>query len=255
MTTDKARKRAVRVRMSKTGESYTAARLHVVHPDPAAASGAVDAPTAGAPAAGRPAAEPPAARPATANAEPAPLPPRAADPGLPDATVLAATGRDWDAWLRILDGIDATAMTHTETAAWLVQEQGVSGWWSQSITVGYERARGLRQVHQRPDGFYVGVSKTFDLDVARLWAAFTDEEVRATWLEPDAVKLRAATPDRTARFDFKDGRSRVNAGFVIKGQGRSLVAIEHARLASPEDVESMRVYWRERLGRLAATVH
>ncbi len=232
MTTDKARKRAVRARMSKTGESYTAARRHVVDPAPSAASAAAAPPTA----------------------EAAPLPPRTADPGLPDATVQAATGRDWDAWLRILDDVDATAMTHTETAAWLVQEHGVSGWWSQSITVGYERARGLRQVHQRPDGFYVGVSKTFDLDVARLWAAFTDADIRATWLEPDAVKLRAATPDRTARFDFKDGRSRVNAGFVIKGPGRSLVAIEHARLGSHDDVESMRVFWRERLARLATTV-
>jgi hypothetical protein len=118
MTTDKARKRAVRSRMQKTGERYAAARRHVVHDD---------------------------VRPG--------LPPRVAEPGMSEAAILKGTGRSWDEWFRILDAWDASTHNHTEIARYVNAELGVDGWWSQSVTVGYERARGMRAPNQRPEGF------------------------------------------------------------------------------------------------------
>ena len=220
MTTDKARKRAVRARMSKTGEAYTAARQHIIKPTP----------------------------------EPAPLPPRVAEPEVSDASVLAATGRDWDAWFRILDDADLLTKGHTFIAAWLVKERAVDGWWAQTVTVGYERARGLRSVNQRPDGYYVSVSKTVDVDAAAAFACVTDPVRQASWLEPGTLRLRASTAPRSARFDFQGGPTRVAAFVVAKGSGRAAVTIEHSRLATADDVESTRAFWRERLSALAATL-
>jgi hypothetical protein len=51
-----------------------------------------------------------------------------------------ATGHGWDHWFGLLDEWGGAAHPHKEIARWLMDEQGVAGWWSQSITVGYERA-------------------------------------------------------------------------------------------------------------------
>lgn len=220
MTTDKAQKRAVRARMSKTGEAYTAARQHIVKP----------------------------------ITRPAPLPPRVAEPEVSDASALAATGRDWDAWFRILDDADLLTKGHTAIAAWLVKERGVDGWWAQMVTVGYERARGRRSVNQRPDGYYVSVSKTVHVDAATTFACVTDPVQQAAWIEAGTLRLRASTAPRSARFDFKAGPTRVAAFIVAKGSGRATVTIEHSRLATADDVESTRSFWRERLSALAAAL-
>ena len=127
MTRNKARKRATRARMAKTGERYTAARRHVVKPREEL---------------------------------------RAEDLVQPEATVRQNTGKGWREWLRILDAWGARKRKHKEIAAYLVAEHGVSGWWAQTITTTYERSRGIRAKHQTLGGsFQVSVSKTFPIPV------------------------------------------------------------------------------------------
>ncbi|MGW1548473.1 DUF4287 domain-containing protein [Streptomyces sp. NPDC002346] len=62
------------------------------------------------------------------------------------------TGRDWGDWFSVLDAWDATRHTHAEIAAHLRTEHGMDGWYAQSVTVGYEQERGLRQVGQSSTG-------------------------------------------------------------------------------------------------------
>jgi hypothetical protein len=213
MTTDKARKRAVRTRMSKTGESYTAARRHV--------------------------------------AKAAPLPPRIGEPETSDEAVRRATGRGWDDWFRILDERGLEGFSHTETARWLATEHPISGWWAQSVTVGYERARGLRAVHQTGDGFSVTVSKTVPVGIEALRTAFVDGGLRDRWLEPGTVTPRTTTARTSMRFDFRTDGSRIGAYFTDLGPAKASVAIQHEKLASAEEVEAMRSFWRGRLAVLA----
>jgi hypothetical protein len=210
MTEDKARKRAIRSRMTKTGERYTAARRHV----------------------GRA------------------LPPRAADPGLSEKAVLRGTGKGWDEWFRILDDWGATSRTHGEIAAYLGAQRGVGPWWTQGVTVGYERARGMRRPHQGSHGFRVDVSRTFPVGVMELCLAFEDDRRRRRWLEAGTLKLRTSRRGKSARYDFRDGTSRVHAYFISKGRGKSSLAIQHERLPDADDVEEMRAFWKERLTRL-----
>ena len=55
-----------------------------------------------------------------------------------------ATGRGWDEWLATLDAAGAADWDHKEIVAYLKREHGdtTTGWWRQSLTVGYEQARG-----------------------------------------------------------------------------------------------------------------
>jgi hypothetical protein len=213
MTTDKARKRAVRSRMKKTGERYAAARRNVVR-----------------------------------NAAIPPLPPRLAEPPVSEEAIRTGTGRGWDDWFRILDDWDGTSHTHTEIARYVNGEHGIDGWWSQSVTVGYERARGMRAPNERPEGFEVSVSKTIDMAPLEAWRAFVEPKRRQTWLDL-GLRMRTGTRTmgRSARFDVPSEGTRVNVFFDPKGDDRSVVTVTHVKLADA----AHRADWRRRLGRLA----
>ena len=94
--------------------------------------------------------------------------------GVADESMVRATGRSHAEWFAILDAWGATDHTHTEIARWLGEAQGVRPWWTQSVTVAYERARGMRARHQMADGFSVSVTRTVAVDTERALAAFTD---------------------------------------------------------------------------------
>jgi hypothetical protein len=61
-----------------------------------------------------------------------------------DAPSGAAPGKGWSEWFRILDAWGSTKRSHWEIARYLRSRDGVGGWWAQTVTVGYERARGMR---------------------------------------------------------------------------------------------------------------
>ena len=142
MTEDKARKRSIRSRMAKTGESYTAARRHVVK-----------------------------------STEP--LPRLDVDLGKSEASIKKGSGKTWDEWFAILDRWGATERTHGEIARYVQEKHDTSGWWAQTVAVGYERGRGMRRVHQGADGsINVSVSKTFPVGAPELYEEFTNTRKR-----------------------------------------------------------------------------
>jgi len=197
--------------------------------------------------------------PAMSSSEPqtererAALPPRVAEPGMSDEAIRRGTGKPWDDWFRLLDAWQAgnRSHSHREITHYLAAEHGIGGWWAQSVTVGYERARGLRAVHQRPDGFSANVSKTFPVPVEQLFAAVVDETRRDRWLEPGTLRLRTVQSGRSARFDLPADGTRLDVTFTAKGPAKTSVAFQHNRLISAEDVAARRTFWRAHLDRLA----
>jgi hypothetical protein len=242
MTTDKARKRAVRTRMHKTGERYAAAHRHVAPRRPAlepdAAPPVADAmgPSSAAPA-----------------AEATPLVPPG-DPGWTDATIVKGTGRDWAHWLALLDDWGAMERTHTEIARWLVSTQDIPGWWAQTVTVGYERARGRRALHQTTRGFEVSVSKTTRAPLAVVWAALSDPDRRAAWVAPGDLEPTTARDGVVARFAVVGTAAIAEVVLEAKAADRTTVTASVRKLADGDDVERQRAIWRDRLRRLDAAV-
>lgn len=62
-----------------------------------------------------------------------------------DEAVKAKTGKDWKAWITLLDKFEAKEKGHTLSAKYLREKQGLSNWWSQAVTIRYEWERGLRK--------------------------------------------------------------------------------------------------------------
>jgi uncharacterized protein YndB with AHSA1/START domain len=153
--------------------------------------------------------------------------------------------------VRALDRLGAQDMQHREIVGLVNKKYKVDGWWSQSVTVGYERIKGLRARGQRRDGSYEATkSRTFDVPVETLFDAWADENVRRRWLNGANEKLRTATSPKSLRLGWADG-SIVAVGFLTKGRSKSSVAVQHEKLPDRETANRLKQYWSDRLDALA----
>lgn len=170
----------------------------------------------------------------------------AAVAGMSDATILAKTGRTWTEWVELLDAFGAKDKPHIEIATH-VYNLGIDGWWSQSVTVGYERIRGLRARGQQRSGSWEATkSKTFSVPVEKLFDAFANARTRKRWLGDIALKVRTAKAPKSMRITWDDGTS-VELWFLAKGAAKSSVGVQHVKLATKEEAERRKRFWSERL--------
>jgi hypothetical protein len=217
-------KRLVRTRMQKTGEAYTAARAQILKKSKEKTLSL-----------------PPSQPRSKVYAELA---------GTSDATIKRKTGCSWERWVKALDHHGAREMAHREIARLVNTKYKIDGWWSQTVTVGYERIKGLRAKGQRRDGTYeAGKSRTFNVPVTTLFEAWAEASVRRRWLNGASVKVRTATAPKTMRLGWTDG-SIVVVGFIPKGKSKSSVALAHTKLPDRETVDRLKRYWSERLDAL-----
>ena len=204
-------KRLVRSRMKKTGEAYTAARLQLLK-------------------------------------RKKPTPHYAKLAGMSDASVSKRTGRTWAQWVGELDRARAAEKPHREIAEH-VSSLGTPDWWSQMVTVGYERIRGLRDRGQRRGGDYEATkSRTFNVPVEKLFNAFANARIRRRWL-PVQVTVRSATPHKYMRIRWSDDTP-VQVGFTSKGSAKSAVALAHQKLPDRSAADAMKKAWSEHLDQL-----
>lgn len=98
----------------------------------------------------------------------------------------------------------------------------------------------------------MSASKTVEVPVQRLFESFSDENLRERWLPGAALRLRTETPHKSARYDWEDGSTRVNVGFVRVSAKKSRVALAHERLPDPDTAAEMKSWWRERMATLKA---
>jgi hypothetical protein len=227
MPKNKDLKRVIRARMQKTGESYTTARVHIIDKK------SQQAPQA-------PAAEP---RPGYATIA-----------GISDEALKKATGCTWERWVKALDHVKAMDMSHREIAAHISETYKTPSWWSQMVTVGYERIRGLRDAGQRRGGDYeISKTRTFAVPLRKLYAAFSTPRARTRWLPGVKLTVRTARPEKSMRIRWDDSTA-VDVSFIARGKGKSQVAVQHRKLSTRSDAERMKAFWAERLEALAAVV-
>lgn len=210
MTKDRDFKRRVRERMAKTGESYTAARAHLL------------------------------------ATTPPPLPADYLDlAGMSDEAVADRTGRSWPEWTAWLDSHRAAALSHPDIAR-LLGPEVPNGWWAQSVTGAYERIRGLRDHGQLRDGTYQSSrSRTIAVSAETLYRWVSEPDLRNRWIPAEASE-RKANPPKSMRLDWPDG-TRVQLYIDSKGDEKSRIAVQHTDLPDADARDARREYWAERL--------
>jgi uncharacterized protein YndB with AHSA1/START domain len=170
--------------------------------------------------------------------------------GISDEAVFKRTGKTWAEWLAVLDAAGGRRMSHKEIAAWLHANHIASGWWSQMVTVGYEQERGLRQKHQKPEGYQISVSRTLAVPVAKAFRAWTDAKARNRWLGNKDLIIRKATANRSLRLAWGDGKTSVDVNFYPKGRDKCQVVAQHNKLADAKAAARMKKYWAAALDKL-----
>jgi hypothetical protein len=215
MTQQRSFKRLVRLRMDKTGESYTTARRALLAGDEA---GVPEAPALVA----------------------------------PDARIRERTGRGWEEWFELLDGWRAFELPHREIARRVAAELDVVplAWAAQAVTSSYERAKGLRAVGEMADGFAASSSRTLAVPLERVVAAVTDDAERASWAPSPQLRERSRNGAKTIRFDVVDDPSRVTVHLGADGPAKTKVVVEQRRLADAEARERAKARWKAALDAL-----
>ena len=213
MTRQSTFKRKVRARMTKTGESYTAARS------------AADRGTA------RRRTHPPAF-----------------EPRLSDETVRTATGRGWEEWFELLDrGVrDDRRVTRRSRSAVLARRHR-RGWWAQSVTVSLRA--GARDCGRRPAARRLRDDRVEDGRGRRSRRPYAGVRRRRRARALAARRGAAAAHGDGAGRPAMTGRTARPAsspGSRPRARPKSQVAIAHQQLPDADAAEAMKAYWRER---------
>lgn len=175
-------------------------------------------------------------------------------PEVGDEAVQRATGKTWPQWFRLIDAAGGKKWDHKQIVAYLNEAHGVGPWWRQMVTVGYERARGKRVLHQKTDGFSISRSKTLPTSAAALFRAWHDPRQRGRWLADPQLTIRTARPGKSLRMTWGDRKSSVEVMLYPKPGGKTQMTVQHDKLADAKAAAKMKAYWGEQLDALAAMV-
>ncbi len=189
---------------------------------------------------------------------------RTGEAAIGDEAVREKTGRGWDDWFAILDAWGAAEKGHAPIARHLAEDHGLSPWWSQTVTVRYERERGLREIGQRGEAFVATGQRTVAAPAEAVYAALTEPGQLSRWFTREAEadlrvggRYRNADGDRgeflvldpphRLRFTWENPEhcpgTVVQADIVSKGPSKTTVRLEHAKLPDREGFEEMKEGW------------
>ena len=175
-------------------------------------------------------------------------------PRMSDDAVTAKTGKNWKQWFAVLDKAGAKKMTHQEIVSLLHSKHAVGPWWVQMITVTYEQQSGLRQNHEKPDGFQISVSRTVNTSLSKLFKSFENESARNDWLGEKGLVIRKATTNKSMRVTWKDGKTSLEINFYPKDTDKSQIVLQHSKLTNAAAATRMKTFWGKALDRLRANL-
>jgi hypothetical protein len=209
MTKQASFKRRIRERMEKTGERYAAARR------------ALTPPTA-----------PPGSRLWVSQ------------PEWTDEVIRTNTGKSWNEWCDVIEAWPGHTDGHTAIARYILDTTDLNGWWSQGVTVGYERITGLRLPHQMADGtFTASKSRTMEVDVTALRELLVSDDARVDLFGGVETELRSRSNAKALRLAVGPGIALF--AFDSAKDGRTKLTVSHEKLPTYDDVEHWKFYWSE----------
>jgi uncharacterized protein YndB with AHSA1/START domain len=193
-------------------------------------------------------------------------------PPLTDAAAAAATGKTLGAWFADLDAHGGVEAGRRELVQHVYGAAGKDEWWSTTIVVEYEKARGAREKDGLPKGYSICATKTVAAPVAEVFAAFGDAKALDRWLGPrtrlefvdggslsngdgNRATIARIRKDKDLRLDWETPGlapgSKVEVLFADKG-GKTGITVNHTRIQERRDADLLREGWGAALSALKA---
>ncbi len=122
------------------------------------------------------------------------MPSKTSGPRMSDDAVTAKTGKNWKQWFVIIDKAGGQKMSHQEIVKLLNSKHNVGAWWGQMVTATYEQQTGLRQNHQKPDGFEISVSRTINTSLSIALRSIWERSLHVKSGSARKVSLREKQP-------------------------------------------------------------
>ena len=165
-------------------------------------------------------------------------------PEMSDDAIHTGTGKDWNEWCDLIDQFEGRGDGHKAIAQHVQYDFGLDGWWSQAVTVGYERITGIRLPHQMADGtFTANKSRTLACDPRELRRLLLTDEDRSDLFPDVSTVLRSKPTAKAIRIRIGPGVASIS--IEDRGSGRAKVTVQHEKLPSFDDVEEWKYYWGE----------
>lgn len=158
--------------------------------------------------------------------------------------LVAKTGNNWQSWVVILDSLQAYEKNHKEIVALLHEHYTLDPWWAQTICVGYEQEKGLRQKHEMPQGYEISKSKTFASPLESLF-----ESVLEFLNTYHLVEIKGYVLHKNIKLRWKENHTPVLCNFYNKN-GKTQLVIQHLKLQDIQQAETMKSFWHSFLQNL-----
>jgi hypothetical protein len=165
----------------------------------------------------------------------------------------AATGKDWSEWFAVLDAAGAAKKGFDHQHVWDLAMQSLpetAGWWGQMVSVGYERARGLREKHESCNGeFQATLSKTLPVPLFAAFAAWADESLRGEWLDAPDLSFTKLNAGRNIRARWPGG-ALLDIRFNATGPDKCQIVVDTMKLDDNDAVQQAKAFWQAQFERL-----
>jgi uncharacterized protein YndB with AHSA1/START domain len=199
--------------------------------------------------------------------------PQVDTPDLNDAVAKAKTGKTLKQWFADLDRAGGLAVGRRELVSAIYEACDKDAWWSVTLVVEYERAKGQKEKDGRPTGYTICSTKSVTAPLERVFAAFADAKTLDRWLGPETVldfkdggSLRNGDGDRGTfkkirankdiRLAWENAKlapgTAVEVMFADKGKGKTGITLNHTRIQSRREADQVREAWSAAFERLKA---
>ena len=167
-----------------------------------------------------------------------------------DDAVKKSTGKTWRQWISILNKAGAKKMEHKQVAELLYKKYGLSGWWSQMVTVQYEQDIKGRKKHETKSGFQVSKSTTLLYPATKIFNSINSPLNRIVWLMDPGFTITKSNKDKSIRAKWVDRKSNVEFQLFAKENNKTQLVVQHNKLSSAKEAEKMKTYWNKQFNNL-----
>jgi len=167
-----------------------------------------------------------------------------------DEAVFKKTKKTWDEWFSILNKAGGKKLEHKAIAELLHIKYGISGWWSQMVTVQYEQEMKGRKKHEKPEGFQISKSKTLQFSASKIFTAVHSPSQRKLWLKDHNFGITTAAKNKSVRGKWVDGKTNIEFQFYPKDKSKTQLVIQHNKIKNSTEAEKMKKYWEQNLNYL-----